>query len=361
MDKKPTDVFYCELCDFHAVYKSDFIRHNDTMKHMLRENRNNCRQKKREKNSCEICDYYACKPSDLRKHFLTAKHLRKSEGKNVAEQENDCINHKCSVCMKQYVNASGLWKHKKICKESEVPRDNGQENKEPTKDIHIETIEKMFIEFIKKNSEIQNILVEKTHAIVEQNNNILEKMASTPTVIQTNNNINNTTNNNQFNLNFFLNETCKDAMNITDFVNSMKLQISDFEETGRLGYVEGITKIFLKFLKEYDVEKRPMHCTDIKRETVYIKHNDVWEKEKDDKSYLNWAVGAVAQLNFNQHMEWQKEHPDCTVNNSKSNHEFMKLTTAALGGHINQDEGKLREKIMRNVLKEIAIEKTRKM
>jgi hypothetical protein len=209
------------------------------------------------------------------------------------------------------------------------------------------------LEAMTKNNEIQNTLI-------EHNQTVMDKLSSS-TFIQNNmNNTNSTTNNNQFNINVFLNETCKDAINITDFISSLKLQTSDFEETGRLGYVEGITKIILKSLKEYDVEKRPLHCTDIKRDTIYVKHNDVWEKDNEDKKYFNWAVGAVAQLNFNQHVEWQREHPDCITNNSKENIQFMQLASAALGGGRSPDElGKFREKIMKNVLKEIVIGKNK--
>jgi hypothetical protein len=250
----------------------------------------------------------------------------------------------CSHCHKQYKFASGLWKHAKNCRAI----DNDGEHK--SNEITESSVLQKLVEVMEKNNEIQNILV-------EQNNNLMEKIAKAPTLIQQNT-IHNTMTNNQFNLNVFLNEKCKDAVNITDFISSLKLQVSDFEETGRLGYVEGITKIFLKFLKDYDVEKRPMHCTDIKRETIYIKHNDVWEKENDDKRYLKWAVNAVAQLNFNQHVEWQREHPDCVTNNTKNNHEFMRLMTVALGGH---EESKLQDKIMRNVLREVVIDKTKRI
>jgi hypothetical protein len=281
----------------------------------------------------------------MKVHLLTAKHIKKQTSREGAHESG--TRYHCSHCHKQYKFASGLWKHTKNCRII----DNDGEHK--SNEITESSVLQKLVEVMEKNNEIQNILV-------EQNNNLMEKIAKAPTLIQQNT-IHNTMTNNQFNLNVFLNEKCKDAVNITDFISSLKLQVSDFEETGRIGYIEGITKIFLKFLKDYDVEKRPMHCTDIKRETVYIKYNNVWEKENDNKRYLNWAVGAVAQLNFNQHVEWQKQHPDCTINNTKSNHEFMKLTSTALGGHGREEEPKLREKIMKNILKEITVEKNRKI
>jgi ribosomal protein L37AE/L43A len=284
----------------------------------------------------------------MKVHLLTAKHRKKKalkEGTNHSETK-----YECSICSKHYKFASGLWKHENKCKKSDNGGEPTNTNNNNNNEIANTNMFEKLVKIIEKNNEIQTILV-------EQNNNLMEKIVKAPTLIQQNT-INNTMTNNQFNLNVFLNEKCKDAINNTDFISSLKLQVSDFEETGRLGYVEGITKIFLKFLKDYDVEKRPMHCTDIKRETIYVKHNDVWEKENDDKRYLKWAVNAVAQLNFNQHVEWQREHPDCVTNNTKNNHEFMRLITVALGG---SEESKLQEKIMKNVLREVVIDKTKKI
>jgi hypothetical protein len=169
---------------------------------------------------------------------------------------------------------------------------------------------------------------------------------------------NNITNNNSFNLNVFLNEKCKDALNIMDFVNSLQLKLTDFEETGRLGYVEGISKIIVNGLKQMDVHKRPIHCTDVKRETMYVKDKDVWEKENEDKSRLSKAVKMVADKNFQQMMEWQKEYPECTINNTQQNENFIKIMLAVLGGQTQEEDEKNREKILRNIAKEVVIDKT---
>jgi hypothetical protein len=132
---------------------------------------------------------------------------------------------------------------------------------------------------LEQNKELQNKLLEKDNVLIEQNNKIIELASKQTTNINTHNN----TTNQQFNLQFFLNETCKDAMNIMDFVNSMKLTLEDFETTGRLGFVDGISRIFIKELKKLNTEKLPIHCTDLKRETVYIKDNNIWEKDNEDK------------------------------------------------------------------------------
>jgi hypothetical protein len=165
------------------------------------------------------------------------------------------------------------------------------------------------------------------------------------------------TTNNSFNLHFFLNETCKDAMNIVDFVNSLQLTTDDFETTGKLGFVDGISRIFIKELKKLDTEKLPIHCTDFKRETVYIKDNNIWEKENDEKMRVKWAIDRIAQLNYNQIQQWQEKFPECKVNNTPANEHFFGLAKVALGGRGKEEEDKFREKIMRNVLKKVVLDK----
>jgi len=221
---------------------------------------------------------------------------------------------------------------------------------------------------IEQNKQLQNKLMEKDNQLLEQNNKLLEKdnilieqnnkiieLASKPS------NINSHNTNQQFNLQFFLNETCKDAMNIVDFVNSLKLTIDDFETTGNMGFIEGISRIFIKELKKLETEKLPIHCTDLKRETVYIKDNNIWEKENNEKQKLKWTIDRIAQLNLNQLQNWQREYPGCIENNTKENEYFFKLAAVALGGKGEDEQDKYREKIMRNVLKEVVLDKQSKV
>jgi hypothetical protein len=165
----------------------------------------------------------------------------------------------------------------------------------------------------------------------------------------------NSNNKTSFNLQFFLNETCKDAMNIVDFVNSLQLTNNDFETTGKLGFVNGISRIFINNLKKMDVITRPLHCTDVKRETVYIKDNDTWEKDTDEKKKLNWAVNRIAQLNLNQIQQWRQEYPDSVKNNTPDNEKFTELALVALGGRGEDEIVKFNDKIMKNVLKEVIL------
>jgi hypothetical protein len=304
---------------------------------------------------CSICNFYSKNKTNYDKHLLTEKHINKIKG----EPKN--TKHICSQCNKEYLNNSGLWKHKKHCVVIKEREPEPLENKFiPSNVITPELFMEVFKEskelqqiLIDQNKELQNKLMEQQNIVIEQNNKIIELASK-----QTTNNVNsNNTNNNQFNLQFFLNETCKDAMNIVDFVNSLQLTTDDFETTGKLGFVEGISRIFIKELKKLNTEKLPIHCTDLKRETVYIKDNNIWEKENNEKQKLKWTIDRIAQLNLVQHHNWQQRYPVCIENNTKENEYFFKLAAVALGGKGEDEKDKYREKIMRNVLKEVVLDK----
>jgi hypothetical protein len=173
-------------------------------------------------------------------------------------------------------------------------------------------------------------------------------------------NSNNTTNTNShnkaFNLQFFLNETCKNAMNIMDFADSIQLQLSDLENVGQAGYVEGISNIIVKNLKALDITERPIHCTDKKRETMYIKDEDKWEKEDDDKKIIKKVIKKVACKNQRLLMKYKEEHPGCNYSESKFSVQYSKLVIEAMGGAGNNDEEK-ETKIIKNITKEVILDK----
>jgi hypothetical protein len=297
---------------------------------------------------CEKCNYSTTLIRDYEKHKNTKKHLLKVTDNSVCNNNNIC------ECGKEFSNRSGLWKHKQKCElnHETTKKENDElvENK-VSSDLFLQAINRtneLQEAFLEQNRELQNKLLEKENYIIEQNNKLLE-LSNKPTY--------NTINNNQFNLNVYLNETCKDAMNLVDFVNSLKLTIEDFETTGRLGFVEGISRIFIKELKNMEIEKLPIHCTDLKRETLYIKDNDKWEKENDEKRRFKWAINKVAQLNLNQIQNWQLAYPESIVNNTPANEKFTELALVALGGRGEEQENKFREKIMKNVLKEVLLDK----
>jgi hypothetical protein len=172
-----------------------------------------------------------------------------------------------------------------------------------------------------------------------------------------NTNSNNTTNN-QFNINLFLNERCKNAVNIVDFLNSLQVQIQDLEKTGKLGYVEGISSILLKGLRELNVYQRPIHCTDLKRETVYVKDNDTWEKDSGEKTKLKNVIKLIAKKNLKTLPKWQQENPDFITLDTKENNEYLKIALNSLGGQSEEEDEKFTGKIIRNVLKDVLIDKS---
>jgi len=264
----------------------------------------------------------------------------------------------CPICKNCFKSASGIWKHKQKCKPAaESPPNISVASPAP---MPVETenhpstalICEMFKEMMKSNKEMQNMFL-------EQNTKLFEIAKQNSTASHQSNNTNSLNTNNQFNLNFFLNETCKDAVNLTDFINSLQVQVEDFENTGRLGYVEGISRIIMNGIKQMDVNKRPIHCTDVKRETVYVRDQNVWEKENPEKEKLKKAVNRVAQMNLNQLQQWQKLNPDCVNNNSKENNEYIRLSLTALGGETEEEEEKYMDKIMKNVLREVVVDKNK--
>jgi hypothetical protein len=209
-----------------------------------------------------------------------------------------------------------------------------------------------------KSLEIITDLLRQNKELHEQ---VIE-LSKEPKIINniTNNNITNSNNNNtnnQFNVNMFLNEECKNAVNIMDFVRGLKLTVEDIEETGRLGYVGGMTRIFVNALKDMDVKMRPIHCTDIKRETVYVKDQDSWEKDNQEKNKLKTALKQVAKKNLQLLPEWQQQNPDYQILDTPENQQYMQISLSSLGAYSDEDSKKQEDKILKNVLKEVVIDK----
>ena len=308
---------------------------------------------------CETCDYKTSKICDMNKHLSTRKHIFRTfsnfSNENVAVTINADIptTFSCKKCNKQYKAKNSLWYHEKKCQVGndatcvviEQPPNSIPEkvvdNPEPQQ-TNISEHLSMITELLKQNQDLQRQMIEMSK--------------ETQTCINNVNTVNNTINN-QFNLNVFLNEKCKDAVNLTDFVNSLQISLSDFEATGRLGYAEGISQIIINGLRKMDVNKRPVHCTDSKRETLYVKDKDMWEKENATKTKLTNAVKVVANKNLQVFQEWQSRYPESIVNNTKENQHLVKIMLAVLGGRTPEEEQKYQEKILRNIAKEVIIDK----
>jgi len=304
-------------------------------------------QKNAETFLCAMCDFSCSKKSNFDSHLLTRKHKKNENGNPMETLETACDEKKfqkcqkmpsdaftCEFCEKSYKNKSGLWKHSKICHETAAPKQESKDN---------ELISKL----IQQNMDLVSQNQEFKQMMVEQNKTLLE-IANKTTIV----NNNNTTNNNKFNLNIFLNEKCKDALNIMDFVNSLQLQMEDLEETGRLGYIQGISRIFINGLKQLDVYKRPIHCSDVKRETLYVKDNNAWEKEDADKKKITRAIRHVSIRNAKQINEWTKGHKGYNDSMHKNSDKYLKLIREANGG----DPHEL-NKIIKNISGSVTIDK----
>jgi hypothetical protein len=300
-------------------------------------------KKNENKYCCIYCDFNTSKITDYKRHIDTKKHI----GNTMATSGNknlEKILHICENCNKTYNDRTGLWKHKKNCKIKE--------------DSDSETIDKdqLILMLIKQNADLIKESTEFKNIIIAQNTSTQNMMMEVIKTGTHNTNITTTNSHNKaFNLNFFLNETCKDAMNIMDFVESIKLQLNDLEKVGELGYVEGISNIIVKNLKELDVNKRPVHCTDKKRETMYIKDENKWEKDEEKKK-LHKVVRKVACKNQNLIPKFKEIHPDCGKYNSKFSDQYNKIIVESMGGTGDNDYEK-EEKIIKNISKQVFIDK----
>jgi hypothetical protein len=279
---------------------------------------------------CEKCNYNTSRKSQYQRHLLTNKHSKY----NLEEQlENKFV----CCCGKLYNYLTGLYKHKKKC--NFINNNDNTYNDNADKDI--------IYQLLKQNEDFKMLVIEQNNALLD-----IYKNAQMSQNITNINNINNKT----FNLNVFLNETCKDAMNIMDFVDSLKIQLSDLETVGKLGFVEGISNIIVKNLKALDIHKRPVHCSDSKRETIYVKDNNKWEKDNNDKNKLRKVIKYIAHKNSKMLPEFKEKYPDCVYSNSKKSDQYNKLIVEAMGGKGDNDCEK-EDKIIKNIAKEIIIDK----
>ena len=282
---------------------------------------------------CQNCDYKCCKKFNYDRHLLSYKHSKATASNTLStemsQNEQKRAKFCCENCGKEYNDRTGLWRHKKVCIKNE-------ENNESYDEKNYKLVEYL----MKENKEIKEMILE----IVKNG------ITNTNTNSHNNNSNNNTTHTNShnkaFNLNFFLNETCKNAMNITDFVDSIKLQLSDLMEVGELGYVEGISKIIVKNLNNLDETIRPVHCTDKKRETMYIKDQGEWNKEDEKKSKLKKVITRVADKNIRLLPAFREKYPDYSNSSSKTSDIYNKMIVEAM----ETDDDK-KEKIIKNISK----------
>ena len=313
---------------------------------------------------CEKCDYVCSKQYDWNRHVSTNKHTLSNnwnslEGAKRAKRAKiqKYGNIKCD-CGKLYETQTGLWKHKKKCEFightdfsnklkilDKNEENNVVENSNELQNMDTSHLTQLFIDSIKQNQEFQKQMFEMLKDNIGVNNNTI--------------NSNNNTTNNQFNLQFFLNETCKDAMNINDFIDYVKVKLEDFENFGDVGYPKALGDIIVRNLNELDVKIRPIHCSDLKREVLYIKHDGVWHND-EARDFMKRSIMYIAHKNIKQIPQWQEENPESKNHHSKTFERYNKMFRASLGAANDDEQDAFLKKITSLVAKEVVIDKRKK-
>lgn len=343
-------LYYCNDCFICTSNLSDYNKHLKTNKHRNKVQnqdkasiyiKKHINQNKREPNE------------NITLHVSNASTNHDNKETNKLKNKNKQCKY-CGVC---YAYLSGLSRHMKTC--SSMITEQPQTSQNDAKVMNMmniflqETVacKQMFADVVKNTTE----LIKTNHDLIANQQATTEKvfeLYKNNAASVTNNIYNHKGDNNHFSINVFLNETCKDAMNITDFVNSIELSREDMENVGRNGYVKGISSIFIENLKNTEVHKRPIHCSDRKREVLYVKDSDKWEREGVDSQKLKDAVRVVEQKNIGMVNEWAKQHPDCEKSDTRANDLYMKLSRCVLDG---EDENIV--KVVKNIAKETVIER----
>ena len=305
---------------------------------------------------CEYCNYTTSRKSDYKKHLISIKHTNYLNGINTKK-------YTCN-CGKEYSCRQSLWKHNKLCKEQQT----SQELIIIEKEKHIQPELSLVMEFVKQqlnehvesnkiNQEIQKQSLDNQMQMFQQMMELMKQQCATT------NNINNgqINNNTHFNLQIYLNETCKNAMTVNQFLDYLQPTVEELEATAHLGYVEGISRIIMRGFKNLEEEELPFHCSDLKREHIYVKNPDEeWVEEKDEKPLLLLFIKEVARKNFNNISAWQKQNPNWSNYHSKQNDMFMKILNNSVSGGTEEEQQANYEKIMKNIMKNTVIDKSKK-
>ena len=375
--KPPKEVLYCNSCSIYFSTHKLQEEHNKRPKHlkMIQTKTTYDTSIKSPNKShvyiCDKCVYTTANKKDYNKHLLTRKHVRLINTNNIVSKNP----HMCE-CGKEYKHMSSLCKHRSKCTAKQVDDsaisnifDNNLLTHTVTNNYQCNHVTneplnqtELIVELLKQNKEFKDLILEERREfqqiIAEQNkqlssqNDKMIEMAGN----MGNHNTTNSHNNNKFNMNVFLNEKCKDAISLTEFVNSMNLSIEDFVKTGELGFVNGLSSVMIERINSMDLHSRPLHCTDLKRETVYIKDDKKWEKD-ENKEHLRNAVKRIARKNENMRPVWYHNAPDVDILGSENCEKFLKYSASALGGCGKDQTKTFEDKIMKNILKEVTVDK----
>jgi len=295
--------------------------------------------------SCTLCDYNTCRKTDYNKHLMTLKHKNNANSDKFSQKS--LKSHICD-CGKVYKYRQGLCYHKKTCEykiDLESINNFADKKDEDKEKSELMLLTELVKDVIKHNQELTNKIVDICKVDQNQYNAI------------SNSNVH--SNNKTFNLQFFLNETCKDAMNISDFVESIKFQIKDLEHIGEVGFVDGISDVVLDNLNDLDTRQRPLHCSDNKREILYIKDNNEWIKDDGPNTKMTNVIKQIAHKNMKVIPEWVKNNPDCHKYDSKKNDKYLKIVSNSMSGGTELEQKTNISKIISKVAKEVTIDKNK--
>jgi hypothetical protein len=329
--EKVAQNFLCKICNYNTSRKSNYVKHCSTSKHINLKKNNEMTTKNNapEKNE----DFFISDGNEFEDLKMSKNHGKTKKVAKVAKVAKSSNEHdyQCQNCNKIFNDRAGMWRHKKKCIDKNFEKEE-------------------IIQFlINENKEMKQMMVEQNKQFMD-----IAKSVSQNSII--NNTTHNNSHNKTFNLQVFLNETCKDAMNIMDFVNSMEIDLDDLEKVGELGYVDGMTNIILKNLKALDITKRPLHCTDAKRETLYIKDKDKWERETENKDKMKLALKYIIHKNAKMFNVFKAKYPDCIKSYSNRCDQYNKLVVEVLGGK-GDNETQNNEKIIRRIAREVTIDR----
>jgi len=341
--EKKVQCYSCNICNTSYANKRNFEEHCLTIKHQ-----NNTSGINNNIFECKICEIQFSSKKNLQKHLLSIKHKNKNKSNEVNEPQSTKTKktYSCPKCDKEYAYHSGLWRH--------MQKDNCNSECDETlihpvnKKITTNEFTPELIAMIMQN--MQQMMIEQNKAMLE----IAKNAGNNNNNSNNNNTINN--DNKSFNLNFFLNERCKNAMNLSDFVNGVDISLDDFEETGRIGYVEGLSRIFCKELQKLDIYERPIHCSDVKRETIYIRENNRWEKDENKERLLR-AVKQIGKKNIKVLTLWQEKYPGYKDVESKENDRYLHILTNIMCGESEEEIQSNYGKIMKNISRITVVDK----
>ena len=352
---------YCNTCNISFTTTTLHELHNKTNKHIKRLNleliENDLQMstiktpKNADKLICENCNFKCSKQSEFNRHKMTAKHKNQQ---NQHEKTQKTPHHHACECGKIYKERTGLWRHKTKCTyvDDNDIIDDSQTIIEPTSDANTVLL------LLKQNQEFKTLMVEQYEKNQELQQQLVDAVKNNKGNITNNNNTTNN-NNQKFNLNFFLNDTCKDAMNITDFLGNIDVNVDELEYIGNHGYVNGMTKMIMERLKGMDITKRPIHCTDVKRETMYIKDKDEWCKDTDELVKLRRILSNISMSNYRSVANWRTAHPDSEVMDSR-NYNFCYKMMRAILGDAEEEQIRLDNKIIKTFAKDLFVNKNMK-